>query len=535
MDTTMRKSNTAGDFPLDLWFEETQDNGRNGDGGNSREATLAPLFSRGLPVPIVPMERSQSPMIRTRRDFLTTAAGGVAAATLGAAPSSGAASGAEQVSSGAIEVRVTDAQRKFSPAPAISWRPASGVSDAIVLDPSRTFQPHLGIGGAFTDAACYMFSTLSPAARQQLFHEMFDPTEMGLSVGRICVGSSDYARNAYSFDDGEPDPQLARFSIEHDRAYILPMLREVRAVNREMWLLASPWSPPGWMKPNHSMLGGCMRQSSLPAYARYFLKFLQAYEAEGVTVNSITSQNEVDAEQNGNMPACVWPQEIEIEFVGRHLGPLLRKSGVSTKIWILDHNYDLWGRVCCCLDDPGVREYSNAVAWHGYGGKPEMMSKVHDAHPDTEMFWTEGGPDFTNPNYLTEWSTWGVTFTGILRNWSRCIIGWNLALDEKGKPNIGPFSCGGTVTINSQTQGITRSGHFWAMSHFSRSIRRGARRFGSQEGPAGIHHVAFENPNGKRALVITNPGAARPVQAQLAGGAAEVPLPADSIVTLLWS
>lgn len=473
-------------------------------------------------------------MIPTRRDFIKTAAGAVAA-TIKAAPSSGAGAFAQDVPSGGIEVRVTDEQRKFAPAPALSWRAASGAPDPIALDPSRTFQEHLGIGGAFTDAACYMFNLLSPSARQKLFHEMFDPSEMGLGVGRICVGSSDYARNAYSYDDGEPDPQMERFSIEHDRGYILPMLREVRGVNRDLWLLASPWSPPAWMKPNRSMLGGCMRQSSLPAYARYFLKFLQAYQAEGVDVNSVTSQNEVDAEQNGRMPACTWPQEMEIEFVSSHLGPLLRKSGVATKIWILDHNYNLWGRACCCLDDPGLREYSNAVAWHGYGGTPEMMSRVHDAHPDTEMFWTEGGPDFTSPNYLTDWSAWAVTFTGILRNWCRCIIGWNLALDEKGKPNIGPFTCGGSVTINSQTQEITRSGHFWAMNHFSRSVRRGARRFGSEGGPAGVQHVAFQDAGGRRALVITNPGAARSVQVQLAGGAVEVQLPVDSIVTLSWS
>jgi glucosylceramidase len=482
------------------------------------------------------MERSSSPMIRTRRDFLRAAAGSVAAtAALKAAPSSARGGFAEEAPSGAIEVRVTDANRKFVLASPVAWSPAAGASDAIELDPSQTFQEHLGIGGAFTDASCYMFNCLSPSARQQLFHEMFDPAEMGLSVGRICVGSSDYARNAYSYDDGTPDPQMKRFSTEHDRAYILPILREVRGVNRDMWLLASPWSPPGWMKPDHSMLGGCMRQSSLPAYARYLLKFLQAYRAEGVDVNSLTSQNEVDAEQNGRMPACVWPQEIEIEFVGRHLGPLLRQSGVATRVWILDHNYDLWGRAWCCLDDPGVREFSNAVAWHGYGGKPEMMSKVHDAHPDAEMFWTEGGPDLTSPNYLTEWSAWGMTFTGILRNWARCIIGWNLALDENGKPNIGPFKCGGTVTINSQTKEITRSGHFWAMNHFARSIRRGARRFGSESGPGGVHHVAFQHPNGRRALVITNPGATRSVQVQLAGRAAEVPLPADAIVTLSWT
>jgi glucosylceramidase len=494
-------------------------------------------------------------MSRTRRDFLKTATAGMAAGMAAVSPSraralSGAASDCPPVAtplrlqdapSGTMEVRVTDARRKFVPAAPATWTAASQPApetatpaEVITLDPGRTFQEHLGIGGAFTDAACFTFHRLSTDARAALFHEMFDPSEMGLSAGRICIGSSDYSTEVYSYDEGAPDPDLTRFSIDHDRAWILPILREARGANPDLWLLASPWSPPGWMKPNGSMLGGCMHPKSMPAYAAYFVKFLQAYEAEGVPINAVTSQNEVDTEQDGRMPACAWPQEYEISFISEHLGPALKKNKLDTAIWLLDHNYNLWGRVVCSLDDPGLREFCHSVAWHGYVGTPEMIGKVHEAYPDVEMYWTEGGPDYTAKDYLTDWCNWGVTFTGVFRNGCRCMIGWNLALDEHGKPNIGPFSCGGTVTIHSGTQEITRSGHFWAINHFARSVRRGARRFQSGGGPEGVSHAAYQNPDGMKSVVVTNPGPERRVQLQLGEVTAGVTLVAGSITTATW-
>ena len=479
----------------------------------------------------------------SRRHFLKatgaslTAALGARSSLSNASPLPASQARPEAPPAGGITVRVTDATRKFAEATPLAWQAATGDTpsvEAITLDPETKSQEYLGIGGAFTDAACYMFSQLSEDARATLFHEMFHPSEMGLSVGRICIGSSDYAREVYSFDEGEPDPELKRFSIDHDRAYILPILRQARAANPDLFLLASPWSPPGWMKPNNSMLGGCMHPKSYAAYAHYFLKFLQGYGAAGVRIDALTSQNEVDTEQDGRMPACAWPQEYEIAFVRDHLGPLLRKNKIETKIWLLDHNYNLWGRAIACLDAPGVKDFSNAIAWHGYVGTPEMMNKVSDAHPDVEMFWTEGGPDITAKDYRTDWSHWSETFTGVFRNGCRCMIGWNLALDEQGKPNVGPFSCGGTVTINSATKEITRSGHFWAMNHFSRSLQRGARRFDSDQGPADVLHVAFENPNGQRALILTNPGTEKTVQISSGESVAQTSLPPGSITTLAW-
>src|SRR6185369_4720668 len=171
---------------------------------------------------------------------------------------------------------------------------------------------------------------------------------------------------AYSFDEGEPDPELSRFSIDHDREYILPILREARAVNPGLFLLASPWSPPGWMKDNGSMLGGTIRRRYLESYARYINRSLASYNEAGVHVDALTVQNEVDTDQDGRMPACTWPQEAEVEFVARHLGPALQKSGLDTKIWLIDHNYNLWGRAIAELDDEGVRRYASSIAWHGY-------------------------------------------------------------------------------------------------------------------------------------------------------------------------
>jgi glucosylceramidase len=473
----------------------------------------------------------------TRRDFLrmSTAglAAGVAADTL---PAWGSLSAANPAS-GEIAVHVTDEKRRFEEAPTLAWHQGPGKTSAetIVLSPEKKFQEILGFGAAFTDASCYMFNQVPENARGQLFHELFHPTEMGLNVCRTCVGASDYSTELYSFDEGEPDPELKRFSIQHDRAYLLPTLRQARKANPDLFLFSSPWSPPGWMKAGGSMLGGSMRKKYFASYAQYFLKFLQAYAAEGVSIQAITSQNEVDTDQDGRMPACLWGQEYEIEFVRDHLGPTLKANGIPAKIWLLDHNYNLWGRAICELDDPGVRKYANAVAWHGYAGGANMMSRVHEAHPDAEMHWTEGGPDYTSPRYATDWAEWSHTFTEALRNWCQSITGWNLALDERGRPNIGPFPCGGLVTIHSQTKEITRSGQYWAFMHFSRLVRRGARRFDSQGALTGISHVAFANADGTQVLVVTNSGDAQVASVQVGAMQADIALAKDSVTTWAWS
>ena len=468
----------------------------------------------------------------TRREFLRSSMLGVAAISASGTKTIGATEIAEN---GEIKAWVTSNDHRFTSLAPIRWRTTlQSPANEITLHPETKFQPILGFGAAFTDAACYMFNQLTPAAREQLFHELFHPSEMRLNVCRTCIGSSDYSTKAYTYDEGEPDPELKRFSIEQDRQYVLPMLREARKMNPDLFLFSSPWSPPGWMKAGGSMLGGSMRRRYLPVYADYFVKFLKAYADQGVPIQAVTPQNEVDTDQDARMPACIWPQEYEIEFV-RMLGPALEKNGLSTKIWVLDHNYNLWGRAIAELDDPILRKYCNAIAWHGYVGKPEMMDKAHLAYPDAEMYWTEGGPDYTDPHYLNDWAKWGGIFTAVLRNWCRSITGWNLALDEQGRPNIGPFPCGGVVTIHSETREITRSGQYWALAHFSRMIQRGARRFDSEDTITDVSHVAFENPSGSKVVVLTNGGEQRTVNLRSANLGCEVGLEKNSITTLTWS
>ena len=468
-----------------------------------------------------------------RRDFLKSSALSIAALSSTASLAT-PASAAPSNAAGPLSVWITEGNRRLEKQPPSKWENAHGapLAASVVVDPAKPHQEILGFGAAFTDAACYTFNRLDPGARETLFHELFHPSEMGLSVCRTCVGSSDYSTEAFTYNEGEPDPDLTRFSIEHDRPYVLPILRQARKVNPDLFLFSSPWTPPGWMKSNKSMLGGNMQRRYMASYANYFVKFLEAYQSEGVFVNAITVQNEVDTDQDGRMPQCTWPMEYEADFVRMFLGPTFEKNGVKTKIWIVDHNYNLWGRAMGELETPNVRKYTNAIAWHGYVGKPEWMMRVQEAYPDVEMYWTEGGPDYTQPDYLTDWAKWGTEFVGILRNGCRSITGWNLALDEHGKPNIGPFNCGGMVTIHSQTKEITRSGQHWAFAHFSRFIRRGAHRI--ESGGGEVAHAAFRNPDGSQVLILANTGAARAVEARVGQQMTTLQLGENSVATLLW-
>jgi glucosylceramidase len=464
----------------------------------------------------------------TRRDFLRIAAAGSLAVTNNSLLWSKPAS--------KLRAWATSKDRKFEEIKVQDWRatPADAVP-TIQIDASKQYQDILGFGAAFTDSSCYLFSQMAAKPRQALYAELFGDAGLRLSVARTCIGASDYSLTAYNFDESlEPDLDLTKFSIDHDRSYILPTLRAAHEINPEMFLFSTPWSPPGWMKANGSMMGGSMRKKYLANYADYFVRFLRGYSTEGVKINAVTIQNEVDTDQDGRMPAALWGQEYEIEFIAKHLGPMLERAGIDTKIWILDHNYNLMGRAIDELNDPIVNKYTDGIAWHGYMGTPEVMTKVHDMFPTKNAYWTEGGPDITSIDYLTDWAIWSQKFTGILRNWSRCIVGWNFVLDEKGRPNIGPFPCGGMVTLDSKTQEITRSGQYWAFAHYSKVIRRGARVIASTGELANVDHVAVQNPDGSFALVLTNRGDQQQIRCQVGAQALDLSLEPGSVTTLVW-
>jgi glucosylceramidase len=505
--------------------------------------------------------------VTTRREVLKYAGlgmGAAAASVLGLPLNAQAEPNEAQSSTKPAQTEVTDKSgKRLATGPEIAWTKAAKKAAAadITVDPSKTAQTILGFGAAFTDAACFTLSRLSDSDRANLLHTMFGQDQHALGMGRIPIGASDYSTAAYSYDDGAPDPDLKHFSIDHDRDYILPALRAALSANPDLFLFASPWSPPAWMKYSNSMLGGNIRQENIPAYARYFQKFIEAYAAAGVKVRAVTTQNEIDADQGGRMPACPWPEEDEERLVAA-LGPLFEASG--PKIWTLDHNYNLFGRAMDQLSRPRIKKYVNTVAWHGYVGTPEMMRNVKEKFPDVEMHWTEGGDDYKFAGYLTNWSKWGATFAGILANGPQSITMWNLALDERGRPNIGPFDCGGLVQIHSQTKEITQSGLYWALTHHARAFRRGAVIVASHDAngdlpavnaaligqPASsstvtatpntavtsrVYHTAAKNSDGSLVLVLTNPGDAKDVTVACTGQTAKIALTADSITTLRWS
>ena len=424
---------------------------------------------------------------------------------------------------------------------------------AIHLDPATRYQEILGFGGAFTDASCYLMNQMTPDARHAFLSDLYGQSGLRLSVGRTCIGASDYATKMYSYDDTpEPDPELKQFSIEPDHAWILPALREARQINPDLYLFSCVWSPPGWMKFGGSMLGGNIRERWFAPHAQYFVKFLQAYAAAGVNVQVVTVNNEVDTDQDGHFPACLWAQQHEMVFVAKHLGPALEKAGLDTKIWILDHNYNLWGRVLDELSQAEVNKYVDGVAWHSYAGTPDAMTRVHASFPEKHMYFTEGGPPAhlfgpagetphaSPPPYGTDWARWSRAFTDMLRNWARCICVWNLLLDENGRPDITnpprPMRRSGLVSFDSKSKQLTYSGNYYAFPHYSKLIQRGARVFASSGDLPDVAHVSAENPDKSRVLVVTNSNDSleQQMQCRLGSFTLRLSVPPDSITSFVW-
>ncbi len=455
---------------------------------------------------------------------------------------------------------VTDAMEKYAARPGLPWSGAAArVRGATVeIDSTLEHQPILGFGAALTEASCFLLCSMPAEARHQFLTETYSPLGLNLSVGRSCIGASDYSRSIYCYDDVPDDTNLDHFSLKHDEACVLPALREIRQINPALFLMASPWSPPGWMKTygstfggrttenilgpythalwdmaNESMLGGWMSDHHLGVYSRYIEKFLQGYAQAGVPVQAISCQNEVESTQNGKMPACRWSPGLEAAFVRDHLGPSLRAQHIDTQIWLLDHNYNYYQRVAAQLEDQNLARYVDGVAWHGYTGTPDQMSLLHREKPNIPFHWTEGGPFIDDPNYCRDWAKWGGIFTDALENWCRCVITWNLMLDPKGRPNVGPYTCGGLVTLNNDGS-ILQSGQCHALRHFSRHLQRDSVRIASASDASALRHLAVRNPDGKFALVLTNSGEAMDLRIVHSSRQVSLSLPRDAIATLEW-
>lgn len=373
----------------------------------------------------------------------------------------------------------------------------------------------MGFGVAFTGSSCYNLNQMTADCRRNFLEDIYTGAGLDLQVGRIPIGSCDYSAELYSYDDVKDDLTLSHFSVEKDEKYILPMIKEVVKTNPDIYLFASPWSPPGWMKTGESMCGGYMRDKYLECYARYFVRFLEEYEKCGISVSAVTPQNEPHAEQDSRYPTCMWHPEIEARFI-LELRKKLTEAGRNTEIWMHDHGFEKWGKILWCFKEyPELLDACGSVAFHYYDFYIEMTDIIRQAHPALRFHFTEGGPRLYD-NYATDWCKWGIMMAKALNRGFLSFTGWNLLLDETGGPNIGPFFCGGLATRDSQTGELSYSGQYRALQHFSGFIKKNVRIFTAKADIQGMNISAFprhsipvevcaaQNENGSFVLQIIN-------------------------------
>src|SRR6266850_1777181 len=296
-------------------------------------------------------------------------------------------------------------QESLREKPSMQFSRSQPTNLTIRLDESRTYQQIDGFGASITDSSAWLLSQkLTATQRNAALKQLFDTKQgIGLAILRQPMGSSDFSLADYSYDDmppGESDPQLKHFTIDRDRQYIIPVLREALAVNPKLKIIASPWSPPGWMKTSGSMIGGTLLPSSFAPLARYFVRFVQSYEAAGVPVFAVTPQNE-PRNIPADYPGMGMTAEEQATFVREHLGPAFRDAHLKTKIMIFDHNWDLIDFPDTILSDPRAAEFSAGTATHCYGGSPEAQTKLHDHFPAKGIWLTEcSGGEWQKGNLL---------------------------------------------------------------------------------------------------------------------------------------
>jgi len=381
---------------------------------------------------------------------------------------------------------------------------------SITVDDTKTYQEINGFGASFTDSAAYLIDkVLDSNTKSDLMHKLFDHKDgIGISVLRNPMGSSDYARKFYNYDsipEGEADFALSKFTIACDMQSILPLSKEAFCINPRLKIISSPWSAPGWMKTTASMLGGQLRKDCYRAYAMYFVKFIQEYEKSGLGIYAVTPQNE-PLYVPAHYPGMLMAAGEQADFIVNYLKPAFAEHGIGTKILCYDHNWDRPDYPLHVLDAAG--DCVDGVAWHWYGGKPIAQHQVHMAYPDKEVHFTEGSGGEWIPEFEPAFSNLMRTSIEILRNWSKTLVLWNMALDEHNGPCVpgfGKSTCRGIVKINQETKALTYTLDYFGLAHFSKFVHPGARRVDSGSG-TDIRSVAFKNADGTIATVLFNNG-----------------------------
>lgn len=430
--------------------------------------------------------------------------------------------------------------------PDVPWRLPDAAADtqgivAITVDTTQRYQAIAGFGAALTDASAWLLSQrLTAAQRSALLRELFAERDgIGLGMVRITIGASDFSRSHYTFDDvahGTRDDSLAHFSMAPHGADVIPTLRAIRAIQPGLQVMATPWSAPAWMKSTQSLYKGTLREDAYPAFAAYLVRALEGYAREGVRVDLLSVQNEPQHEPD-DYPGMRFDPPQRARFFGQHLGPLMQRRGLRTQLLDWDHNWDAPESPLGVLSDTLARRFVSGVAWHCYAGDVSAQSRVHEAHPDTDTWFTECSGGAWAPNFGDN-LRWNVRtlVIGTTRHWARGVMLWNLALDERHGPHAGGCNdCRGVVTINAATGAVTRNEEYYALAHASRFVRRGARRVASSTGTDGVETVAFHNPDGSKVLIAVNlSDTARRIALDAAARRALIPLPAGAVSTITW-
>ncbi|MBO0950962.1 glycoside hydrolase family 30 protein [Fibrella forsythiae] len=416
-----------------------------------------------------------------------------------------------QKAPGAAQVWVTNPDRSalFARQPGtlpFSNKPITG--SRIDVDDSQTFQSIDGFGYTLTGGSAMLISRMETRAKNALLRELFstEGNSIGVSYLRISIGASDLDDRVFSYDDlpaGETDPTLARFSLTPDRAYLIPILKQILAINPAIKILGSPWSPPVWMKTNLHSKGGSLKPEYYAVYAQYFVKYIQAMKAEGIAIDAITIQNE--PLHPGNNPSLLMLPQEQAAFIKKSLGPAFKQAGIKTKIILYDHNADRPDYPVSILDDPEVKHYVDGSAFHLYAGPVSALGEVHKAHPDKNVYFTE---QWTGaPGNLTGDLGWHVAnlIIGATRNWSRTVLEWNLAADPKQEPHTvgGCTECLGAITLDGNK--VTQNPAYYVVASASKFVRPGSVRIATNL-PEMLPNVAFKTPNGRIALIVLNSG-----------------------------
>lgn len=414
----------------------------------------------------------------------------------------------------------------------------------VFVEPNKTFQTFIGIGGALTDSSAETFAKLPEEKQEEFLTAYFDKDKgIGYTFARTNIHSCDFSSGSYTYVE-EDDKDLKTFSVEHDKKFRIPFIKQ--AINKagKLTLFASPWSPPAFMKTTGNMLkGGKLKPEFAASWANYYAKFIRAYEAEGIPVWGISVQNEPMATQIWE--SCIYTAEDERDFLKNHLGPAMQKAGLGDKkIIVWDHNRDLiYQRATTILEDKEAAKYAWGIGFHWYepwaGG--EMMfdnvKLVHQTYPDKPLVFTEGCADSFDMAKIKNWDLgerYGYSMINDFNSGTVAWTDWNVLLDEMGGPNHVKNFCFAPVHADTRTGELIYTNSYYYIGHFSKFIKPGAKRIAAAPSRSVLLSTAFQNPDGKISIVVMNKGDKEiPFFLWIDGQAAETKAPAHSIQTFV--